>query len=428
MKIRSYDSIGEQVCSEKLPNGLSVFVIPKRGFSKSYAFFATRYGGADRRFRHGGRWIDTPEGVAHFLEHKMFDTKDGNALSDLSANGASPNAFTSTDITAYYFESVEKFHENLRLLLSFVSVPYFTAESVEKEQGIIGQEIKMGDDDPDYVLYYGLMKALYQHHPIRDSVAGTVESISKITPEILYSCHIVFYNPSNMVLCAVGDLDPETVFSTARNVLPDEPGEIPSRDYGHEEELKACSDRFEKQMEVSMPLFMIGYKLAPPERGKNTLRTNLVGELALRLIAGGTSPLYARLYEEGLINSSFGCGCETSADRLHAVFSGESCHPDDVFSAIKEEIRRICADGFSSSYFDRIKHAYIGKIIMGLNSFEGIAYGCADGYFHGYDCFESADTLRTIGQDEVVSYIRSELTDTRSAIAVISPVAKSENA
>ena len=428
MKIKSYDSIGEQVCSERLANGLTVFVIPKRGFSKSYAFFATRYGGADRRFRHGGRWIDTPEGVAHFLEHKMFDTKDGNALSALSANGASPNAFTSTDITAYYFEAVEKFQENLRMLLSFVSVPYFTAESVEKEQGIIGQEIKMGDDDPDYVLYYGLMKALYKCHPLRDSVAGTVESISRITPETLYSCHKVFYNPSNMVLCAVGDLDPEAVFSTARSVLPDEPGEIPSRDYGEDEEPEAFTDRFDQQMEVSMPLFMIGYKLTPPQRGRNTLLSNLTGELALRLIAGGTSPLYARLYEEGLINSSFGCGCEMSADRMHAVFSGESSRPDDVFAALKEEIGRACSDGFDLSYFERIKRAFTGKIIRGLNSFEGIAYGYADGYFHGYDCFESADTLNTIKPDDVVSYIRDELTDSRSAIAVISPVSKSENA
>ena len=153
MKIKSYDSIGEQVCSERLANGLTVFVVPKRGYSKSYAFFATKYGGSDRRFRHGGRWIDSPE---------------------LSANGASPNAFTSNDITAYYFESVEKFQENLRILLSFVSVPYFTPESVEKERGIIGQEIKMGDDDPDNVMYYGLMKALYQYHPLREPVAGTI--------------------------------------------------------------------------------------------------------------------------------------------------------------------------------------------------------------------------------------------------------------
>ncbi len=425
MKIKSYDSIGEQVCSEKLANGLNVFVIPKRGFSKYYAFFATRYGGADRRFRHSGRWIDSPEGVAHFLEHKMFDTKDGNALSDLSANGASPNAFTSTDMTAYYFESVEKFQENLRLLLSFVSVPFFTAESVKKEQGIIGQEIKMGEDDPDNVVYYGLMKALYQYHPLRDSVAGTVESISRITPEVLYSCHKVFYNPSNMVLVVVGDVEPETVFSIARSTLPDEPGEIPARDYGQEESTEANSDRFEKRMEVSRPLFIIGYKLSPAKRGKDCLKTELIGELALRLISGGTSHLYSRLYEEGLINRTFNCGVETSADRINALFSGESSQPDAVFEAIKCEIRRVCAEGFDPAYYERIKRAHTGKLIRSLNSFEGIAYSYADGFFRGYDSFDAVDTLCGITSDDVVSFIRTELTDARSAIAVVSPIEKS---
>ncbi len=427
MKIKSYDSIGEQVCSERLANGLTVFVVPKRGYSKSYAFFATKYGGSDRRFRHGGRWIDSPEGVAHFLEHKMFDTKDGNALSELSANGASPNAFTSNDITAYYFESVEKFQENLRILLSFVSVPYFTPESVEKERGIIGQEIKMGDDDPDNVMYYGLMKALYQYHPLREPVAGTIESISRITPATLYDCHKVFYKPSNMVLVVIGDVEPDIVFSTARSVLSDEPGDNPVRDYGQEETLGVYSERYEKQMEVSSPLFMIGYKLDRSNRGPDFLRKNLTGELALRLIAGGTSHLYSRLYEEGRINKSFGCGVETATDRMHALFYGESDDPDAVFEAIKAEIHQICSDGFKSDYFSRIKRAYFGKTIRALNSFEGIAYSYADGFFHGYDSFESVDTLAAIKQDDVLTFIRSELTDARSAIAVISPSKNNSN-
>ncbi|MBQ8975055.1 MAG: insulinase family protein, partial [Oscillospiraceae bacterium] len=201
MRLKSYENIGEQVYTDRLPNGLTVNVISKPGFSKAYAFFATHYGGADRRFKLGGKWIDTPEGVAHYLEHKMFDTKDGNALSMLSSNGASPNAFTSSDITAYHFQCTEKFYDNLRLLLSFVSIPYFTQESVDKERGIIGQEIHMTQDDPNSELYYNLMKCLYRENPIRYSVAGTVESIAEITPQVLYDCHKVFYNPSNMVLC-----------------------------------------------------------------------------------------------------------------------------------------------------------------------------------------------------------------------------------
>jgi len=211
MKLTDHMQINEQVYSGALPNGLSVFVIPKPGFHKKYAFFATDYGGVDRRFKLSDSWIDTPAGVAHFLEHKMFDTEDGNALELLSANGASPNAYTSTDITAYHFECIDKFYENLETLLSFVSVPYFTPDSVEKEKGIIAQEILMIEDDPDYCLYYGLLRSLFKSNPVRDSVAGTVESIVKITSDTLYDCHKTFYAPSNMALCVVGDVDPMMV-------------------------------------------------------------------------------------------------------------------------------------------------------------------------------------------------------------------------
>ena len=214
-----YDAIGETLYFDTLPNGLTIQVMPKPGFAKCYAVFATNYGGADRRFRIGGQWRDTPAGVAHFLEHKMFDTPDGgNALAVLSANGADPNAFTSSGMTAYYFESTQGFYDNLRTLLSFVSVPYFTDESVQKEQGIIGQEIRMIEDNPGFVVYNNAMKCIYEHNPVRDSVAGTVESIAEITAQTLYDCHKVFYNPSNMTLAVVGDVSPERVAAIAREV------------------------------------------------------------------------------------------------------------------------------------------------------------------------------------------------------------------
>ena len=183
MNKREFPGVGETLYSDVLPNGLRLFVVPKPGYAKSYAFFATNYGGADRRFQLAGEWIDTPAGVAHFLEHKMFDMPDGYALAVLSANGASPNAYTSTAMTAYHFESTEGFYENLDTLLGFVSTPYFTPESVQKEQGIIGQEIRMTEDNPEFVVYYELLKCLLEHNPVRDSVAGTVESIAEITDQ-----------------------------------------------------------------------------------------------------------------------------------------------------------------------------------------------------------------------------------------------------
>ena len=199
MEKLEFPRVGEQMYHQVLDNGLHIFVVPKPGFQKSYAFFATNYGGMDMKFKLDGQDMDTPAGVAHYLEHKMFDTKEGNALQELAANGASPNAFTSNAITGYYFESTEKFEENLRILLSFVSIPYFTKESVDKEQGIIGQEIGMIEDDPDWVVFMDLMQALYEKHPVRVSVAGSAESISHITAETLYACHKAFYDPSNMV-------------------------------------------------------------------------------------------------------------------------------------------------------------------------------------------------------------------------------------
>ena len=223
MKQTFYERIGESVYREVLPNGLQICVVPKPEHAKKYAFFATRYGGMDTRFCLNGKWLDTPAGIAHYLEHKMFDTKEGNALQELAKNGAEPNAFTSNAMTGYYFDSTEHFEENLEILLSFVSIPYFTEESVAKEQGIIGQEIRMIEDNPDWQLYTRMMQALYQKSTARTSIAGTVESISHITAETLYDCHKAFYTPSNMVLTVAGDVEPEEVVRIAREILPKEP-------------------------------------------------------------------------------------------------------------------------------------------------------------------------------------------------------------
>ena len=196
MNVTRYKAVKETLYEEVLPNGLTVRVVPRPQFRRSFAVFATDYGGADQRFSLGDTWIDTPAGIAHYLEHKMFDTADGNALNILAASGAQPNAFTSSDITAYYFECTERFQTNLEQLLSFVSVPYFTEESVEKERGIIGQEIGMVEDSPGFQVYIRLMRALYRHSPVNSSVAGTVESIAKITVQDLYNCHKAFYTRS----------------------------------------------------------------------------------------------------------------------------------------------------------------------------------------------------------------------------------------
>ena len=279
MKQTFYERIGEAVCRETLPNGLRINIVPKRDYAKSYAFFATRYGGMDTRFCLNGKWLDTPAGIAHYLEHKMFDTKEGNALQELAKNGAEPNAFTSNAITGYYFDSTTHFEENLEILLSFVSVPYFTEESVAKEQGIIGQEIRMIEDNPDWQIYTRMMKALYAASTARTSIAGTVESISHITAETLYDCHKAFYTPSNMVLTVVGNVDPVHVVDIARRILPREGGPAIPRDYGTEP-AQVAEKETKLAMEVSCPQFLTGFKCTPAEDGEGYMRQSLIGDMA----------------------------------------------------------------------------------------------------------------------------------------------------
>ena len=323
MRPTFYERIGESVHRETLPNGLQLCVVPKPGYAKQYAFFATRYGGMDTRFCLDGKWLDTPAGIAHYLEHKMFDTKEGNALQELAKNGAEPNAFTSNAMTGYYFDSTEHFEENLEILLSFVSIPYFTKESVEKEQGIIGQEIGMIEDNPDWQIYTRMMKALYSASTARTSIAGTVESISHITAETLYDCHKAFYTPSNMVLTVVGNVDPDCVAELARRVLPREGGPAIPRDYGTEPEAVAEKET-SLAMEVSSPQFLTGFKCCPVPDGEEYLRTAVIGDMACDLLLGDSSPLYLRLYDQGLINTSFGGAFEMMPGVAY-LYAGGDC-------------------------------------------------------------------------------------------------------
>lgn len=419
---RELPTVGETLYTDTLPNGLRMLVAVKPGYAKSYAFFATDYGGADRRFKLAGKWNDTPAGVAHFLEHKMFDTPDGgNALSVLSANGASPNAFTSSGITAYHFESTEGFYENLDTLLSFVSVPYFTAESVQKEQGIIGQEIRMTEDNPFFVVYYGLLKCLFAHNPVRDSVAGTVESIAEITDQTLYDCHKVFYNPSNMVLCVVGDVDPEKVREAAIRVLPAEAGEVPERDYGEAEAELPHETRFDVVMEVSMPLFALGSRFMPAEKGENALRQRLVAELALRCLLSESSPLYSRMYADGLINNNFEYEVDYSAGAATVIVSGESMDPEAVLAAINGEVQRIAQNGLDAALFERVKRTSYGTRLRGLGRFGDLAYLLAEGAFADYCALEAFDVMETIGREEAEQFIRETLPQEKLALSVARP-------
>ena len=421
MEKKLYERIGEEVFRATLPNGLPVYIVPKKGFSRKYALFATRYGGMDMRFEKDGQWLDTPAGIAHYLEHKMFDTEEGNALQELAKNGAEPNAFTSNAITCYYFDATEKFYESLEILLSFVSVPYFTDESVQKEQGIIAQEIGMIEDNPEWQVYKQLMQALYHTSPARTPVAGSVESISHITAQTLYDCHKAFYTPANMCLVVVGDVKPERIIASANQILPAKSGPLIRRDYGAEEELTAAEHFVSAAMEVSMPTFLVGFKCPPQHGGEQQHRFTAIGELACDVLMGESSPLYARLYAEGLINGSFGAAFDLLPGASYVYAGGDSKDPQAVAEAILAEAQRLVSQGVDGDYYRRVVNANFGAALKALNSFESIAVSMAEGCFQGYDPYRFPEVYDSITVEDVLDFLRQNMTRGHMALSVITP-------
>ena len=421
MMMKEYPRLGEKICRHRLSNGLEIAIASKPHHAQSYAFFATRYGGMDLRFQLDGRWLDTPAGIAHYLEHKMFDTETGNVLQEFAKNGVYDNAFTSSSITAYHISCTENFYQNLRLLLSFVSVPYFTDESVEKEQGIIAQEIRMTEDNPDWQVYARLMECLYQNNPARIPIAGTVESIRQITSQTLYDCHKAFYTPSNMVLVCVGNIDPEQVIKIAEEILPKEGGPAIPRDYGTEESLLPARKETRRTMEVSMPMFLAGYKFQPQEGGDAYLRQSITGDLACDALFGDSSPLFTRLYEEGTINGSLGGNFDMLPGAAYLYVGGDVKDPRLVFDEINRQARRLGEDGIDGDFFEQIRRASYGQMLRSLNSFENIAVSMADGYFRNYDYYRFPEIFESVTKADVEQFLRENVTPERAALSLIEP-------
>ena len=426
---KEYGRIGETVFYDTLDNGLQLAVVRKKDFKKSTAFLAVNYGGSDRRFLKDGKWVDTPAGVAHFLEHKMFDTESGeNALTVLSGRGASANAFTASDMTAYHFESTDMFMQNLETLLSFVSVPYFTEESVAKERGIIAQEIRMVEDDPDHALYYGLLRSLFKKNPVRDAIAGTVESIEEITAGMLYDCHAQFYTPSNMALVVIGDHDPIRIRDAAARILPPWRPSPPERDYGGREGTKPYKTYTETKAEISAPIFLAGAKTKPELHGREGIRFELTAVLALNLLMGEASPLYSALYSEGLINETFSFDFEVTSGVSFLSFGGECREPERVFDRVLGEAERAVKEGIPREYFARRKKSALGDELRALNSFDNISYNVASGLFDGYDYFDTMPILQEVSEDDVLAFLSGYLTRDRMAVSLIKGQEDAENA
>ena len=415
-----YPRIGEKLYRGQLDNGLRICVIPKPGFARKYAFFAVNYGSIDTAFTLDGRRMQTPDGVAHYLEHKTFDTERGNALQMFAERGASPNAFTSYSMTAYYFDCTEGFEDNLRLLLDFVSTPCYTEESVEKERGIIEQEIRIYEDSAESRVYENLFACLYSGHPVRVPIAGTVESIRAITADTLNECHSAFYTLPNMMLCVVGDVDPESVKTIAASLPAGAPSAC-ERDYGPAEKPEPDRIRSETSMEIAMPTFAVGFKGVPAEPGKQTMRREFIGELAAEVLMGEASELYQRLYEQGLIDSGFSCGYEGLPGASMLTAGGDSRDPDVVCAAIVEEAQRIVRDGMDEALFSRLKKSGLGRRLRDLDSFESICYRQCAYAFEGCDYYSFPEVFEGIGSDDVLGFLRDTVRENQMAVSVIYP-------
>lgn len=425
MKKVVLDQLRETFYEERLPNGLLIRVIPRPDFAKTYSFFATDFGSIDTKFTMDGKVYETPAGVAHYLEHKLFDMPDGNVMQQFSALGGSPNAFTGYSMTAYHVEFTENWRENLELLLRYVSTPYFTEESVEKERGIIAQEIRMYEDSSGSRMYENLFAALYQHHPIRVPIAGTVESIQDITAQTLYDCHKAFYDPSNMMLCVAGPVDPALVVESARNILPKTPGGVGGRDYGPAEPLTAEKmARVEQNMEVSMPGFTVAFRCDTPKTGADILRQELVGDLAAELLVGESTAFYTKLYEDGLIDCDFSAGYEGVKTLGMLSIGGDSNEPERVVDAVLKEAERLGREGADEALFQRLKRSAFGRRIRELDSFENICYRMCQSTFEGAFYYDFPDLYRSITLDETVRMIRDTVVPQRAALSLIYPNAK----
>ncbi len=420
MKENIYKAINEKTFTETLSNGLKICVIPKPGFNKSYAMLSVKYGSIDARFEVEGKLFEPPKGVAHFLEHKVFEQPDGgNALQIFASTGASPNAFTSRNITAYHFSCTEHFKRNLEILLNFVSTPYFTDENVKKEQGIIAQEIGMVNDNPYHCVMDNLMNGLYVNHPAKDSIIGTIESINNITRETLFKCYSTFYVPSNMVLTVIGDVDFREVCDTAEAMLKKEYVSLPERFYGKEPD-EVSTEYVEKRMEVNLPVFALGFKDNEESVGSDGIRNRLKAELAMDILAGTSSTLYAKLYRDGLINKQFGAGAMFFPGNMCGIVTGESRDPEKVrkelLSAANKLIKAREPDNFG-----RIKRASYGVNVRSLDRFETLCREQTEGIMNGYDFLDALSDYEKIEWKEVQKAICDIIDENKMAMSVILP-------
>lgn len=419
MKVIESLNIKEKAYIEKLENGMTVIIIPKNTTKKKYVIWGVNFGSIDNHFKVDGEEIYIPDGVAHFLEHKMFEQENGkNSLDTLMALGIDANAYTTSDHTAYLFECTDHFYEGLDELMNYVQNPYFTNENVEKEKGIIAQEIRMYDDDPGWQLYMGILDCLYKNNPIKVDIAGTVESISKITPEVLYKCYNTFYALDNMTLVICGDFEPEKLLEEVKKRLTkNKTYEKIERIYPEKE--KTINKKYvEKNMNVSMPIFAIGIKDVS-KMDSEVVKKHIAIEILLNMIIGKSSDLYKKMYNQGLLLEEPSIDYEFSEEYAHIVISGQSNDSEEVYKMFKEEIENYKKNGLNINHFERIKKKIYGEYVVEYNNISEIARKFLTDHMKKISSFDYIEQYKVITKEYVEQVLKEIFNDEYMALAIV---------
>lgn len=402
-------------------SGLKIYICEKPNFSGSYAVFGTKYGSIDNCFRKKGEqeYLEVPEGIAHFLEHKLFESEDGDAFTKYAKTGASANAYTSFDKTCYLFSCSENFEESFSVLLDFVQHPYFTQETVEKEQGIIGQEISMYDDSPDWIVLFNALESLYHNNPVRINIAGTAETISRINADLLYQCYNTFYNLQNMFIVVSGNVSTKTVLSLCEKHLKSSEGfEVETKPYNEPYEIVSAYK--EQQMPVSIPQFIWGIKLDC--EGYLPAKERIEISMILSILAGPQSAWFNSALNQGLINKEFGATLFDGRNFASILFSGESNSPKEVVESLKSAIAELKTNGIDPNEFELIRKQFYGRYIMAFNSVEGIGDSLTDCACDGSGLFDEIDIFEKMTVNDLNNRLNTSFDLNRSTLSVVSPI------
>lgn len=422
-KIYTCPTIGEAYEKVIHPSGLTVYFMKKQEKAKKAAMISAKFGSINYTFTApDGREVTVPNGTAHFLEHKLFEGEQGNAFDFYAKTGAKANAYTSNDKTAYYFVCSDKFEENLDVLLSFVTHPYLTKENVEKEKGIIAQEIKMYEDEPGWQGYFTMVQGLYQEHPIRRDIAGTVEDIFSLTPEILMDCYNTYYHPGNLVMAVVGDVSREAVFAAIDRYFPGTSGSKMGPMPIHEPE-QAGERYVEKAMLVSRPIFHLGFKDNDTDiSGFALSQKEMEVEILLEYLFGKSSPFYQELYGAGVINSEFDCWYDLSDYFSFCVINGESDDPKAVERAAFKHITLLKEQGIEEERFREIRNGLYGALVMETDHAYSMANRMVGNYLNGAETFDAIEALQKITAADLLARAQKMFAEERSCLSVITPL------